>query len=121
MPLAARSILLEIRELVLQEAKAPDVGMVDECLKWGQPSYVTHHPKTGTTLRLACTKDGEPALFTHCQSGVMDAFRALAPASIRIEGNRAAILDPAKPVPSEAVRHLIRMALTYHLQPKLSP
>lgn len=115
MPADARDILLNVRDLVAEEAKSPDVGDLEECLKWGQPSYVTRHPKTGTTLRLACTKAGEPALFTHCQSGVMEAFRSIAPKEVEVRGNRAAVLEIDKPFPRDAVSTLIRLALTYHL------
>ncbi|MEM9438447.1 MAG: DUF1801 domain-containing protein [Pseudomonadota bacterium] len=114
MPAKSRELLLRVRSLIAAEAEAEDVGDVSECLKWGQPSYVTARPKTGTTLRLACTAKGEPALFTHCQSGVMEAFRQFTPASIRIDGNRAAVLSLGEPLPKAAVAQLVRLALTYH-------
>lgn len=116
MPASARSGLLMLRELIFDEASnLPDVGSIQECLKWGQPAYVTVQPKTGSTLRLGLHKQGGFALFVHCQTTLMSDFLALFPNDFRVDGNRA-ILFEKKPTKAEQkkLRPIIRSALLYH-------
>ncbi len=43
------------------------VGEIEECLKWGQPSFVTKKPKSGSTIRIDGVKDSETkfAMYFH--------------------------------------------------------
>lgn len=111
----ARAHILALRDLIYEVAETLPVGRIDESLKWGQPSYTTADIKAATPIRLGVTKDGDVAVLTHCQSTVMSDFRALAPQDMRFDGNRALLLDPAAPLPTEAIVPLIRAALTYRL------
>jgi hypothetical protein len=109
--------LLALRELILRTAAATDgVGPVEETLKWGQPSFLTRQSGSGSTIRIDARR-GDPghyALYVHCQSGLMDEFRALYGDVLRLKGDRAIVLSIDEAVPDEARRHCIELALTHH-------
>ena len=73
----ARDTLLKIRAMIYVLAADLPVGRIEETLKWGQPSYATPDTKAATPIRLGITKNGTPAIFTHCQSTVMGDFQAI--------------------------------------------
>lgn len=116
-PPAVRSRLLELRALLLDiAATTPGVGPLDETLKWGQPSYLTAETGSGTTVRLGPKKgdDARCCLFVHCQTSLVDRFRALSDAGgLVFEGTRAVVFDVDEPLP-EGAAAFVRAALTYH-------
>ncbi len=118
-PAATRQRLLDLRSLILATAsKIPEVGRIEETLKWGQPSYLTPETRSGTTIRIDAVK-GEPgriALYVHCQTSLIERFRERYPDALRFAGNRAILLDVAEALPMEPLRHCVAMALTYHRQ-----
>ena len=108
--------LWELRELVLETAEAtPGVGEIVETLKWGQPSYLTVKPKSGTTIRLDAhnVDQGQIGLYVHCQTSLIDTYRQLYP-HLTYQGNRAILLNAQNPLPLEPLRECIALALTYH-------
>ena len=113
-----REKLLWLRQLIYDVASATDgVGQIVEELKWGQPSYLTVKPKSGTTIRIDQTKeDGQFALFVHCQTALLSEFRERFPAHFVYEGNRAIIFDVNSPIAVEELKACIAMALTYHTE-----
>lgn len=116
----ARAGLLALRQLIFDTAaQTPEVGGVEEALRWGQPAYLTRQRETGSTLRLGIPKSARFALFVHCQSQLIPEFIRMFPAWDRIEGTRAVLFDD--PAEVEPIRHgwLIRRALTYHIRPLL--
>lgn len=106
--------LWALRRLILETAAGlPDVGRVQECLKWGQPAFTTPETKSGSTLRIGCPKQGGFALYAHCATTIIADFAAAFPGMDDIEGNRAVrFTDPAQIDPA---RHgqLIAHALRY--------
>lgn len=115
-PEPARGALLQLRGLIFDvAASTPGVGSLTECLKWGQPAYLTAATNAGTTIRLGVPKQGGCAIYTHCQTSLISDFRQLFPQGFKIEGNRAVHLDPDQPLPLDALRLLVHAALTYHL------
>jgi len=114
----ARPKLLRLRQLVLETAVGTDdVGELDETLKWGQPSYQPRRPNVGTPVRISEIK-GAPdriGLFVHCQTTLVSTYRELYGDLLTFDGNRCIVLDVEEPLPEEALRHCIRLALTYHL------
>lgn len=111
-----RVTLLEMRSLIFDVAWRTDgVGEIAETLKWGQPSYAPAKPRIGSSVRLGVSKAGRPALFFICHSGLVDRFRELYGDQLEIEGNRAILLPPGKPLPKTALRHCIAMTLTWHI------
>jgi len=112
----ARDALLKLRALVFDVAdKTPEVGPVEEVLRWGQPSYITPKKKAASTLRLGVPKNGSFAIFAHCQSSVISDYVALFPDQDRIEGNRAVLFDDVSQIDPQRHGLLIKSALTYHL------
>lgn len=120
-PPEVRGNLLNLRSLILETAEATEaVGSLQEILKWGQPSYLTFKPKSGSTIRIDQVRDepGRYALYCHCQTTLIEDFRELYADAFRFEGNRAMIFDAADAVDGEALRHCIGLALTYHARKK---
>lgn len=95
-------------------AETEGVGPLEETLKWGQISYLTPHTKSGTTIRIDALKDGSDRLgmFVHCQTTLVDTYRALYGDQFTYEGTRCLHVDPEPPL--DALRHCIALALTYH-------
>jgi hypothetical protein len=110
-----RPHLLELRDLVFRVADGTDAaGRIVETLKWGQPSYRTVEPKSGSTIRFGVSKDGRPALFCHCQTNLVSQYRELYPDAFDFEGNRALVLKQGRRLPRAELEHCIALALTYH-------
>lgn len=114
-PEPVRPGLLALRGLIFRVAQdLPEVGRLEETLKWGQPAYLTPETRTGTTLRLGVPKAGGFAIYAHCQTTVIADFRALFPEDFTYEGNRAVLFRESGEVKEAPLRLLIRAALTYH-------
>lgn len=119
-PPGLRTRLMALRELVFDTAaRTPGVGRLDETLKWGQPSYVTAESGSGSTVRIDRLKNSDGyAIYFHCQSGLVDQFRAIYPDTFAYEGKRAIVFDGKTRVPVRALRHCIGLALTHHARKK---
>lgn len=115
-----RDGLLKLRQLILDTATkaAPQIGAVQETLKWGQPSYLTPETKSGTTIRLGIPKSGGYAIYTHCQTSIMSEFETQFPDDFTFEGNRAIHFTTDQKIPTAKLEILINRALTYHQKPK---
>lgn len=118
-PASLRGPLLALRQRIFDVAAAtPAIGAIVETLKWNEPAYHPVRPRIGTTIRLGPVRN-EPeayALFVHCQTSLADTFRQLYPDTLRVDGERAAVLRLGEAVPAEALDHCIALALTYHLK-----
>ncbi len=119
-PAATQRRLAALRDLILSTArKTEGVGAIEETLKWGQPSYLTAETGSGTTIRIDAVKDDpvEVALYVNCQTDLVATWRARYPELI-YEKDRAIRLAAGEPLPVEALRHCIALALTYHARKK---
>ena len=118
-PLKARQKLLKIRGHILSTAAEFELGDIEETLKWGEPSYVTHSPKTGTTIRLSQLKSSEKeyGLFVHCQTTLIEEFRVAYP-DLRYDKNRGLLFDSQQPIQSKVIKQFIYLALTHHIRKK---
>ena len=112
-----REALLEVRRLILETADAlAQTGGVTETLKWHQPAYLAKRRRVGTTLRLGeDAAPGKYALYFHCQSRLGDLYRDRYGDQLRIVDDRSIVMSASEPVPKQALRHCIELALTYHL------
>jgi hypothetical protein len=111
-----RDVLLKLRALILTTAKqSGEVGEVHETLKWGQPSYLTVRPKSGTTIRIDRDNSGmgDIALYVNCQTSLVSDWRVLFP-DFTFGGDRSVHLMLSDPWPEPALSQMILMALTYH-------
>ncbi|MDP2800943.1 MAG: DUF1801 domain-containing protein [Phreatobacter sp.] len=116
-PQDVRARLLALRALILATAAGtPGVGVIEETLKWGQPSYRATQPSSGTTIRIDQLKPSgrHYALYVHCQTDLIASFRLLYPDELTFLGRRAVVFDADEPLPEAALRHCIALALTYH-------
>jgi hypothetical protein len=116
-PKPVKAKLLALRRLIFDTAKATKgVGMLEETLKWGQPSYLTPETKSGSTIRIDRVKPvaGQVAVYFHCQTNLVETFRELYP-ELSFGGNRSILLNAGDRLPEAALRHCVALALTYHL------
>lgn len=111
-PNTAQKKLIELRTLILSVAVDLKLGDVDECLKWGEPSYSV---KTGSPIRI----DWKPKhpenyfLFFNCQTKLIDTFRELYQDTLEFQGNRAIVLNINQPLPIAIITKCLTLALTY--------
>jgi hypothetical protein len=116
-PIDARKTLMAMRKIILKTAAAhEEIGPLSETLKWGQPAYLTQETKSGSTVRLAYNeKTNTCDAYFHCQSRLVDAFRARYSKELNFEGNRAMKIQPGDTLADAALGDCFAMALTYHL------
>ena len=116
-PARLRGKLRQLRKLILDTADTTQgVGRIEETLKWGQPSYLTVAPKSGSTIRIDRLKSSNDqyAIYFNCQTDLVATFRELYPGQFRFEGNRAIIFNVKDELPKAELTHCIALALTYH-------
>lgn len=111
-PPLAQQKLLELRTLIIESIESNDLGDVEETLKWNEPSYLV---KGGSTIRI----DWKPktpdqySMFFNCNTKLVDTYRELYADVLSFEGNRAIVLNLNEPLPIDAIRHCIELALRY--------
>lgn len=116
-PSEMQTQLLALRQLIFETAaETAGVGEIEETLKWGQPSYLTPHTKSGTTIRIDQDKSrsGQYAIYVHCQTNLVDTFKRLYPDTFTFSGKRGLIFKVDQSLPVKEVKHCIQLALTYH-------
>lgn len=109
--------LMVLRQLIFDTAAQTEgVGMLEETLKWGQPSYLTPETKSGSTIRIDQDKshDGQYAMYVHCQTSLVETFKQLYPDKFTFGGKRSIIFNVKNEVPVKELSHCIQLALTYH-------
>ena len=118
-PSRQRKMLLAVRDLILQvAAKIPEVGEIEEALRWQQPSFLTTRSGSGSTIRIDAMRGSAEnyATYFNCNTTLVDDFKQLYPKHFKFEGNRALIFNVADKLPMNELRHCISLALTYHLR-----
>ena len=121
LPHKQRNRLLSLRETVLQTASEnPAIGPLEETLKWGEPAFLPSATKSGTTVRINRhnKSDDQYALYVHCQTDLIQRYKQLYDDILTFDGNRAVVFKVDEDIPTDAVKHCIAMALTYHLRSK---
>lgn len=105
--------LFALRDLVKQVAEEiEDSGVVEETLKWSEPSYVT---KYGSTIRInRYAQTNQVAVYFNCQSSLIETFREIYSDTFAFEGKRALVLKKEQAIPVDELKHCILLALTYH-------
>lgn len=113
-PDMVKSIMLRLRELVITTAQEmEDIAVLEETLKWGEPSYIT---KDGSTLRMDW-KEKTPnqyALYFQCSSRLVTTFKMVFDQLFQYEGSRAIIFDLHQKLPETALKECIKATLRYH-------
>lgn len=119
-PRAPRQRLLQLRKLLLQTAKRLDgVGEIEECLRWGQPSYLTTASGSGSMVRLHWSESlgQRVGLYVHCQTRLLSEYRARYP-EFDYEGNRALLIPVMGKLARVELADCMGLALTYRLRRK---
>jgi Domain of unknown function (DU1801) len=109
-----RQKLIFLRQLVLDTAsERTGVGILEESLKWGEPSYLT---KGGSTIRMDWkkSKPDRYALYFNCQTKLVGTFKEVFGDRLKFEGNRAIVFYQNDEIPIDEVKRCILLALTYH-------
>ena len=109
-----RSRLLYLRELILDVAsESPEIGDVEETLKWGEPSYLV---EGGSTVRLGwkASRPEHYAMYFNCNTKLVGTFREVYSELLDFEGDRAIVLHRDDVVPEAALKHCIALSLRYH-------
>ena len=98
------------------------VGELEETLRWGEPSYLTTQSRSGSIIRMHWKPaDGDQyKMYFHCQTNLVATFRAIYPTELSYERNRGIALSRRDPIPVDALRHCVTLALTYHLDRRAS-
>ena len=116
-----RGELRSLRQLILNTAAETEgVGEIEEALRWGEPSYLTRKPKSGSTIRISTVRGSvdQYGMYFNCQTTLLSTFRQTYPDLFEFSGNRAILFHVDDPIPEEALAHCIAMALRYHLDKK---
>ena len=117
-PEDVRAALLELRALIFATAgETPGVGPIEEALRWGQPSYLTSHTGSGSTIRIAATgpkSDHDLAMYFICRTNLVEDFRAQFGDVFTYERNRALMFNAGGELPQNELRECVATALTYH-------
>ena len=116
-PTKAKDALMKVRELIYETKRNDsEIGEINEALRWGELSFLTENPDTGSMIRLALSKSGEPAVFFHCGTTLVETFRAQYTHVFEFEANRALVLkSPFEDTTAELV-HCLQQALRYKLK-----
>jgi len=113
-----RDKLLALRNAILEVASEnPEIGTLEETLKWGQISYLPQKRNVGTTIRIDKTKQaGQYAMYVPCSTTLLDTYRSMFGDDFEYEGDRAILLNLADDLPVDTIKHCIELVLTYHLR-----
>ncbi|MCC0034526.1 MAG: DUF1801 domain-containing protein [Hoeflea sp.] len=107
----------DLKSLIHRVAAAtPEIGPLEESLKWGEQSFTPIKRNVGSSVRISERMDGSLALMFICHTNLVDEFRDLYPDTLTYEGNRAIILQPGVDADRVALEHCIALALTYKLR-----
>ena len=113
-PETVRERMNHLRELIIDVARAnPEVGKLEETLKWGEPSYIAKH---GSTLRMdwKAKSPDRYALYFKCTSKLVPTFQQVYGDLFTYETTRAITFGLHESIPEEEVRKCILATLTYH-------
>ncbi|MFY0675068.1 MAG: DUF1801 domain-containing protein [Bacteroidia bacterium] len=114
-PNMVKSKMIALRDLVLESAnEIKNLESIEECLKWGEPSFVTKH---GSTIRMDW-KEKAPnkySLFFKCTSKLVPTFIELYSDKLKFEGTREVyFLLNDEELPISELKKCIKAALMYH-------
>lgn len=118
-PVEYRNRLLAIRRLILGVPNHhPEIGSLEETLKWGEPSYLPKKKNIGSTVRLNWRPAyGEKVgLFVMCSTPLISEFKTHYPDELEFEGKRCVWVPLKGALQVEPLKHCIALALTYHLR-----
>jgi hypothetical protein len=112
-PEKVRPQMAFLRSLVLECAnELENLTSIEECLKWGEPSFVNRH---GSTLRMDW-KEKSPdkySVFFKCTSKLVPTFIELFSDKLKFEGTREVFFSIDEKLPTQELKQCIKAALMY--------
>ena len=118
-PLDVQQKLEALRNLIHEVARSTEgVGELEECLKWGELSFVTSQTNSGSTMRIDWKKKdpGRYHIFFNCQTKLISIFKELFPDDFIYGGNRSISFTLKQRLPKRKLSKCIEIALTYNLK-----
>ncbi len=103
-----------LRKLVIETAEEiPEITILEETLKWGEPSFVT---KIGSTLRMDWKKKtpNQYQMYFKCTSKLVKTFKLVFGELFEYEKNRAIIFKLDQEIPVMELKKCIKASLMYH-------
>ncbi len=113
-PSVVRKKMDNLRRLVIEAAKDIDeISILEETLKWGEPSYLVKH---GSTVRIDWKKNqpDQYAVYFKCTSRLVSTFKLAYGDKFEFEGNRAIVFHMSDKLPDVELKNCIAAALRYH-------
>ncbi|RYY01836.1 MAG: DUF1801 domain-containing protein [Gammaproteobacteria bacterium] len=113
-PFHARKKLMDLRALIFEvAAQDKNIGVVEECLKWGEPAYVTID---GSTIRINWKPSSPTQFFVYfnCKTTLVETFKELYGDTFSYQGNRAIVLSDQEEILLVPLKHCIALSLNYH-------
>ncbi|MGE8720984.1 DUF1801 domain-containing protein [Leptospira terpstrae] len=105
---------MEIRNWIYEISQANDqIGEIEECIKWGQPSFLTPITKSGSTIRIGKVNDAEFALFFNCKTTIAQEIAIEFP-ELKCDGKRALYFAANQKLAKTKVISCLQKALLYH-------
>lgn len=114
-PQSIKARLEALRDLILSTASEIEhIKVVEETLKWGEPSYVV---KKGSTIRIdwKAKSPKQYAMYFNCNTSLVETFRQVYGPLFKYEKNRAILFDLDEEIPLKELKECIAMGLKYHL------
>ena len=113
-PEPMRKKMLRLRQIVLDTAAETEgVDVLEETLKWGEPSYLA---KGGSTIRMdwKARAPDQYAIYFNCNTSLISTFKDVYGDVFTFERNRAIVFGETDELPVTELKHCISLALTYH-------
>jgi hypothetical protein len=117
-PEAGEKILI-LRALVFEVAASlPEVGEIEETLRWNEPAYLTSQTGSGSLIRIDAKMKhpGTVSVYFHCQTNLIAQFESLFAGQMAFFDNREIRFAADESLPIEALRVCFAAALTYHFR-----
>ncbi|EMY71769.1 hypothetical protein [Leptospira vanthielii] len=106
--------VMEIRNWVYELSRADTrIGEIEECIKWGQPSFLTPKTKSGSTIRIGKVSDTEYALYFNCKTTIAEEIAIEFP-EWNCDGKRALYFTVDQKLSKTKVIVCLKKALLYH-------
>lgn len=106
--------MMEIRTWIYELSEADQqIGLIQECLKWGEPSFLTPITKSGSTIRMAKVDDTSFALYFNCKTSIANEIAIEFP-EFNCDGKRALYFTTISKLPKTKMMTCLKKALLYH-------
>jgi len=105
---------LSLRKLIYEvAAQDQNIGVLKECLKWGEPAYVA---KGGSAVRINWKASSPDNLFVYfnCKTTLVETFKEIYGDSFSYQGGRALVFNLHDEIPLAPLKHCIALSLNYH-------